>query len=197
VGKTWEETGRGVAKELGIKPKTIGFIEARGFLCHELLYLLGGWIEFISTPWWHILKRLCDLFGVFPVCRWYPPENATLEYVGYHCERETKVYRLINAKSDMVVFFIEYRPEPPFNSFGKFFPFKMPLLKEDMFLKPPFNDDKGFINRTLRHGLWFKQIYQPLWDDDTKRHTYDTVEKPMKKGAWEGFTQMNPGNNQF
>lgn len=190
MGQTWEEIGRGIAKELGIKPKTIGFIEARGFLCHELLYLLGGRIEFISTPWWHILKRLCDIFGVFPACRWYPPESSILEYVGYHREHETKVYRLTIAKSNIVVFFIEYQPELTFNSFGMFFPFEMPLLKEDKFLNPPFNDDGRFINRTLRHGLWFKQIFQPLWDDNTRRQNYETVFKPMKKGAWEGFTQM-------
>jgi hypothetical protein len=46
----WEYIGRGYAKEIGINPTSIEYIEARGFLCHELLYLLGGWIEFIFTP---------------------------------------------------------------------------------------------------------------------------------------------------
>ena len=91
----WEYIGRGVAKEIGIDPTSIEYIEAKGFLCHELLYLLGGRIEFVFTPWWRLFRRLGDiLFGVFPVCRWHPPEDSILEWVGHDGQLETKVYRL-------------------------------------------------------------------------------------------------------
>lgn len=48
--KSLEEIGQGAAKEIGIKPTSIDYIEAKGFLCHELLCLLGGRIEFFLTP---------------------------------------------------------------------------------------------------------------------------------------------------
>ncbi|MAE11340.1 MAG: hypothetical protein CL876_05440 [Dehalococcoidales bacterium] len=42
---------RRLAAEIKIEPKKVPFIEARGFLCHELMYLLGGNIEFVETAW--------------------------------------------------------------------------------------------------------------------------------------------------
>lgn len=190
MDETWEEISRGAAKEIGIDPTRIEYIEARGFLCHELLYLLGGRIEFIFTPWWRLFSRLGDiLFGVFPVCRWYPPEDSILEWVGYHSQCETKVYRLTITQDDRVVFFVEYQPEAPVTLSGMFFPYNVPKLQQDRFLRPPFEKNKELISKNLRdsinrHERWF----EPLATKEEIRACFHSNE--VDKGLWEGFTQI-------
>ena len=188
--ETWEEIGRGVAKEIGIDPKSIEYIEARGFLCHELLYLLGGRIEFVFTPWWRLFSRLGDiLFGVFPVCRWYPPEDSILEWVGYHSQRETKVYRLTITQDDQVVFTVEYRPEPPANLSGMFFPYNVPQLKKSEFLRPPFERNEELISKNLRDSInRHEQCFEPLATKEEIQTCSHSNE--LKKGLWEGFIQI-------
>ena len=141
-----KEIGRSVAEEIKIKPKSMEYIEARGFLCYELRCLLEGRIEFVLIPWWNVLKRIGDfIWGVFPICRWFPPEHSTLELVGYHSQFETKVFRFSNKNNESVIFFIEYTPESPGGFSGFFFPFNLPKLKEDNFIRPPFDSDKKLI----------------------------------------------------
>jgi hypothetical protein len=184
--ETWEEIGRGVAKEIGIAPKKIEYIEARGFLCHELLYLLDGRIDFIFTPWWRLFRRLGDsIFGVFPVCQWYPPEGTILECVGRHSQCETEVYRLTITQDDKVVFFVEYQPESEM-----FFPCNnVPWLVQDRFLRPPFEKNKEIISKNLRDSInRHQQVFKPIVTKEVIRACSHSDE--IDKGLWEGFTQI-------
>ena len=186
----WEYIGRGYAKEIGINPTSIEYIEARGFLCHELLYLLGGWIEFIFTPWWRLFRRLGDiLFGVFPVCRWYPPDDSILEQVGYHSQCELKVYRLTITQDDQIVFTVEYQPEPPANLSGMLFPYNVPCLVKDSFLRPPFEKNQELISKNLRYSISRReQCFEPLATEEQIRASSHRDE--IEKGLWEGFIQI-------
>jgi hypothetical protein len=174
--------GKTIAKEIGVKPKIIEFIEGRGFLCHELIYLLGGRIEFVLLPWWDIIRHICNsICGVFPLCRWYPPEGSMLEYVGYCSTFETKFYRYESPSTETVVFAIEYDP-----GYDTFFPFKGPRLKEDMFLRPPFENDKKLISDTLRRISIPLPTYTPLVSQETFTDLYKhTIER--NRGIWEGL----------
>lgn len=186
----WEYIGRGVAKEIGIDPTSIEYIEVKGFLCHELLYLLGGRIEFIFTPWWRLFRRLGDsLFGVFPVCRWYPPEGTILEWVGCHSQCETKVYRLTITQDDRAVFFVEYQPEAPIGFRETLFPYNVPRLVQDRFLRPPFEKNKEIISRNLRDSInRHQQVFEPIATKEEIRACSHSDE--IDKGLWEGFTQI-------
>ena len=184
----WEYIGRGVAKEIGIEPKRIEHIEARGFLCHELLYLFDGRVEFIFTPWWRLLKRLGDIFfGIFPISRWYPPEGSVLEWVGYHPKLETKVYRVFITQDDKAVFCIEYEPEGAIS--GLEFPYNLPRLRQDMFLYPPFEKYQKLISKILRYSIKCReQIYEPIATEEQIRASSHRDE--VEKGLWEGFIQI-------
>ena len=190
--QTWEEIGRGYAKEIGINPTSIEYIEARGFLCHELLYLLGGQIEFIFTPWWRLFRRLGDiLFGVFPACRWYPPEDSILEQVGYRRQSEKKVYRLIITQDDQIVFTVEYQPEPPVGKFGMVFPYNVPCLRQNMFLRPPFEKNHQLISKNLRDSInRHERCFEPLATKEGLRTSSQKIDE-MDKGFWEVFTQIS------
>lgn len=186
----WEYIGRGVAKEIGIDPTSIEYIEAKGFLCHELLYLLGGWIEFVFTPWWRLFRRLGDiLFGVFPVCRWHPPEDSILEWVGHDGQLETKVYRLTISQDDQIVFTVEYQPEPPADMSGMVFPYNVPCLRQDMFLRPPFEKNQKLISKNLRYSVHRLSVrFEPLATEEEIRKASHRDE--IDKGLWEGFLQI-------
>ena len=186
----WEYIGRGVAKEIGIDPTSIEYIEAKGFLCHELLYLLGGWIEFIFTPWWRLFRRLGDsLFKTFPICRWYPPEGTILEWVGYHSQCKTKVYRLTITQDDRAVFFIEYEPEAPIGYPETEFSYNVPCLVQDRFLRPPFEKNMELISKNLRYSISRReQCFEPIATKEEIRASSHSDE--IDKGLWEGFTQI-------
>lgn len=188
MADNWEYIGRGVAKEIGINPTNIEYIEAKGFLCHELLYLLGGRIEFIFTSWWRLFRRLGDsLFKTFPICRWYPPENSILEWVGYHSQFETKVYRLTITQDDRAVFFIEYEPEA--HGSGTEFHYNVPRLRQDMFLRPPFEKNQELISMNLRYSISCReQIYEPIATKEQIR--VSSHQDEIEKGLWEGFIQI-------
>jgi hypothetical protein len=193
LDKPREELGRGIAKEIGITPKLIEYIEARGFLCHELLYLLDGQIEFIFTPWWQLFRRLGNsLFGAFPVCRWYPPEGTILEWVGCHSHCETKVYRLTITQNDKVVFFVEYQPD---NDSGMFFPCNVPWLVQEMFLRPPFEKNREIISKKLRDSInRHQQVFEPIMTKEESRAGLHLDE--IDKGLWDGFTQIASKDEQ-
>lgn len=184
-----EYIGRGVAKEIGIDPTSIEYIEAKGFLCHELLYLLGGRIEFIFTPWWRLFRRFGDsLFKTFPICRWHPPEDSILEWVGYHSQLETKVYRLTITQDDQAVFCIEYEPEASIGS-EKEFPYNVPRLRKDMFLRPPFEKNQELISKNLRYSISRReQRFEPIATEEQIRASSHRDE--IDKGLWEGFIQI-------
>lgn len=192
----WEYIGRGVAKEIGIAPTNIEYIEAKGFLCHELLYLLGGRIEFIFTPWWRLFRRLGDrLFKTFPICRWHPTEDSILEWIGYHSQYKTKVYRLTIAQDDRAVFFIEYEPEAPIGYPETEFPYNVPCLVQDRFLRPPFEKNQELISKNLRYSINRReQCFEPLATEEQIRASSHRDE--IEKGLWEGFIQITAENQK-
>ncbi|MBA7619570.1 hypothetical protein ES703_26909 [subsurface metagenome] len=185
----WEYIGRGAAKEIGIDPTSIEYIEAKGFLCHELLYLLGGRIEFIFTPWWRLFRRFGDsLFKTFPICQWHPPEDSILEWVGYHSQHKTKVYRLTITQDDRAVFFIEYEPEASIGSETEF-PYNVPCLVHDRFLRPPFEKYMELISKNLRYSISRReQIYEQIATKEEIRASSHGDE--IDKGLWERFIQI-------
>lgn len=184
------EIGKGAAKQIGIPPQAIDYIEARGFLCHELLYLLRGRIDFVFTPSWRFFRRLADrFFGVYPLCRWYPPEGTILELVGYYAEHKTKVYRLVITESDKVVFFVENQPEAPIG-FREFeFPYNVPTLVQNRFLRPPFKNNIKMISNNLRDSVnRHEHCYEPIATEEEINSWLHIDE--TNKGLWDGFTQL-------
>jgi len=188
--ENWEKIGEGAASQIKITPKQISHIDARGPLCHELLFLLGGSIEFIKTPWKEfVLKFLEFLFPISPICRWLPPDNSVLEWVGYHGQSETKVYRLTAKEDPLAVFFVEYKPEPPVAG-GYIHPlFKVPQLDISHFLRPPFDEsnDNSKIEQLLHSGLVEKFSPIPMTEEARKivRETY----METCRGYWHEFTK--------
>lgn len=190
TSKTWEETGKYAAAEIKITPKKLEYIEARGFLCHELLYLLGGHIEFVETPWRQcVLKILEFIFPISPICRWYPPEDSILEWVGYHSQCETKAYRLTPREGSITVVFVEYKPEPPAGG-GYVRPFfNVPQLDISKFLRPPFEEsnDNIKIEQLLRAGL--VEIFEPLPLTSGARNRIREIHRETCKGLWEELSK--------
>lgn len=144
----WYEIGvaGGIEIKAGAHPRPVDFIEDRGFLCHELLYLLGGVIEYRKVPWRQILRRLWhSVFGGVPICRWYPPDGL-LEKIGFAVYDITNVaYRFSAQGKDTVVFLVrdrEYDQDLHYR----------PRLNEHYFLCPPF-DHEQYISFVLRNGL--------------------------------------------
>ena len=186
----WEKIGEGAAAQMKITPKQIGHIDARGPLCHELLFLLGGTIEFVETPWKEfVLKILESVFPISPICRWLPPDDCVLECVGSLSQSDTEVYRLTPNEGLIVVFFVEYKPEPPVAG-GYIHPlFNVPQLDIRRFLRPPFDEsnDNLKIGQLLRSGLVQKFSPIPMTADARKglRETHwETC-----RGLWHGFTK--------
>jgi hypothetical protein len=98
----WEKIAEEEAALIKVQPTQIEFMEARGFLCHELYGLLGGWVQYRQTTWREFaLKVLETLAPMMPICRWYPPRDSKLELVAYHSENETRAYRLRPSRGAM------------------------------------------------------------------------------------------------
>lgn len=188
--ESWKKIGEGAAAEIKITPQQLKYIGARGFLCHELLYLLGGHIEFVETSRKKfILKILEFIFPIAPICRWYPPEDCELEWVGYQRQSETKVYRLTPNEGSIVVFFVEYKPEPP--AWGGYIRplFNVPKLDISRFLRPPFEEsnDNLKIEQLLRTGLVEK--FTPIPMTSEARNKVREIHLETCKGLWQGFSK--------
>jgi len=183
------ELGRRAAAEIKITPEQLMYLEARGFLCYELLFLLGGHIEFVRTSWKQfVLKFMEHIFPISPICRWYPPEDSILEWIGYQSQQETKVYRLSPTDPSKTVFFVNYKPEPPAAGGYIHSLFKVPQLDIHYFLQPPFeeNNDIIWIEQKLREGSVEK--YPPLnilTPDAHKRMA--EIMRETRRGSWEEF----------
>ena len=147
----------GLATEIGIAPRRLEYIQARGFLCHELLHLLGGSIKFVETPWGEFVLRIMEAISlpIPPICRWLPPQDCVLECVGSHSQSETRVYRLTPNEGAVVVFFVVYKPEAPIGGDYVRSAFNVPQLEMTKFLRPPFDASNGNrrIEERLRGGL--------------------------------------------
>lgn len=188
--ESWEKIGEGAAAEMKITPKQIKYIEARGFLCYELLYLLGGRIEFVETPWKKIILKILEfIFPIAPICRWYPPEYCELEWVGYQRQSETKVYRLTPNEGPIVIFFVEHKPEPP--AWGGYIRplFNLPKLDISKFLRPPFDEsnDNLKIEQLLRTGLVEK--FTPIPMTSEARHKVREIHLETCRGLWQRFSK--------
>ena len=191
TSKNWEEIGKSAAAEIKIKPKKLKHIEARGLLCHELLYLLGGQIEFVKTSWRQcVLKILEFIFPISPICRWYPSEDCVLEWIGYDSQCETKVYRLTPREGSITVFFVEYKPEPPAAG-GYVRPFfNVPQLHISNFLRPPFDEsnDNIKIEQLLRAGL--VEEFKPISMTSGAKNRIREIHRESCKGLWEGLSKQ-------
>jgi hypothetical protein len=182
------EIGRNAATEIRTTARQVPYIEARGLLCHELLYLLGGHIQFARTSWRQFLIKLLEpLFPLSPICRWYPPENYILEWIGSSGPCDTKVYRLITAGHPKAVFFVDYKPDRPLVRHIRPF-FNAPILDLGKFLRPPSENsiDSRDIERELRGGLEQRFTPLPLTPGATNR--VSEISRELHRGLWEGFS---------
>jgi len=186
-----EKDYEGLAAQIGTPPRQLEYIEARGFLCHELLHLLGGAIEFVGTPWRQWVLKIMEAFciPISPICRWLPPEGSVLECVGTHRQAETRVYRLTPDGGAVVVFFVEYRPEHPAGGTYVRSAFSVPQLDLWKFLRPPFDlsNSSMRIAGRLRGGL--TQGFSPLVGPDSARHV-EEMHLAMCRGIWKGFASL-------
>ena len=190
TSKNWKQIGKNAASEIKITPKKLKYIEARGFLCHELLYLLGGHIEFVETSWkQYVLKILELIFPISPICRWYPSEDCVLEWVGYHSQCETKAYRLTPREGLITVFFVEYKPEPP--AWGGYIRplFNVPQLDISRFLRPPFEEsnDNRIIEQLLHAGVVEK--FKPILITQGAENRIREIHIESCKGLWEELSK--------
>jgi hypothetical protein len=179
----WRDLGKGFAAEIKKPPRNIPFIEARGYLCHELTYLLGGCVTFCETPTMKFVMRALEYFiPIAPICRWLPPPNSTLEQIGHHAE--TSVYRFKPEVDATVVFFVNYKPEPP--AAGPYLPalFNVPQLDSFKFLRPPFGN-RDEIEHVFRGGMVGRFTPIPMTEGARESMAINQVE--MNRAMWEEF----------
>ena len=183
-----EAEGEKVADEVRIPPVRAEYIEARGFLCHELLYLLGGSVEFSrASRRERVLRALESLLPVMPVCRWHPPEGCTLELVGQNARYfGTKVYRLKRGRNPEAVFFVQYRPDR-----GGLIPSldKTPMLDLGFFLRPPFDHSNSNrkLEEKLRYGIYL-QLFPSMCTAEAEQCIADW-RLGLCRGMWKGLSE--------
>jgi hypothetical protein len=188
--ETWKERDRSGIAEIKITPKRIEYIEARGFLCHELLYLLGGHIEFVETLWRQCALKLLEyILPISPICRWFPLDDCILEWVGHYNQSETRAYRLTPREGSITVFFVEYKPSRP--TFGRYVrPFyNFPQLDISKFIRPPFEEssDEVEFEQLLRTGLVEK--FEPMPMTSEARNRITEIHREMCKVFWEELSK--------
>jgi hypothetical protein len=155
--KTWRDLGKSAALEIKTDPQQLVHIEARGFLAHQLIRLVGGQFDFVRTPWRQpILKFLEHFFPIMPICRWFPPQNSILEYIGHHRENDLRVYRIRQDNKPPIVFFVEFDPQKSLGNNRLPSLYKVPKLDMDKFLQPPFevNHEGPWQVQESNRGLW-------------------------------------------
>jgi len=189
--RSWEDIARGAAAQLKRPARNISYIEARGFLCYELMHLLGGCIEFVETPWKNVvLKALEFFFPIAPVCRWVPPRNSELAQVGCYHTQETVVYRLLPVDGPVVIFFVNYKPEPPIGGWYIRSLFNVPQLDLRYFLRPPFTKDNrdAQLDELLRSGMTEKfDLISPMTEAAADHLAEETA--GMNRAMWEEFSR--------
>jgi hypothetical protein len=184
--ENWEKIAEDAAKEIRVTPQPVSYVEARGYLCHELLCLLGGQIQFVETPWKNVLLKIFELvLPIAPVCRWYPPQDCELELVGYRSQSDLKVYRLTPKQGPITVFFVEYRPESPAAGHYIRTLFNTPRLDIRRFLRPPFDgeNDNLKIERLLRDGS--VERFAPVPMTTGARDRVEKVHLETCRGLWQ------------
>jgi hypothetical protein len=179
------DIGRSAAAEIKKRARNMSYIEARGYLCHELTYLLGGSVKFIETPVKNFFMKVFEYFlPIAPICRWIPPLNSTLEQIGYHRDAETTVYRFKSESDPTVIFFVNYKPKSP--AWGPYLHslFNVPQLDLYKFLRPPFGNSNE-IENVLRRGM--VGTFSPIPMTDGAREYLAATEVDMHKAMWEEF----------
>ncbi len=188
--RSWNDIARAAAAEIKMPAQSLAHIEARGFLCHEMMHLLGGCIEFVKTPRKNaILKSLEFFFPIAPICRWIPPVGSDLAQVGCHHVAETVVYRLTQADGQKVVFFVEYKPEVPAG--GRYIRslFNVPQLDLRKFLRPPFTKENqdAHLQQILRNGMTEKFDFVRL-TEGAKSHL-EGINAGLGKAMWDELSR--------
>ena len=181
-----EEMGEAVAALVRVPPRRVKYIKARGILCHELLSLLGGSIEFRrATSRQRVIWALESVFRIMPVDRWYAPQDCTLELVGQHSEYETRAYRLRRDRNPQAVFFVLYKPSerdghnPAFSN--------TPMLDYDRFLRPPFDhsNDSSALLQLLRRRTYV-HVLPSLLSPEAEQFATD-CRLAICRGLWKGL----------
>jgi hypothetical protein len=179
------DIGRSAAAEIKKPARNMSYIEARGYLCHELTYLLGGFVTFTETPMKNFFMKAFEYFlPIAPICRWIPPLNSTLEQIGYHKDEETTVYRFKSESDPTVIFFVNYKPEPP--AAGPYLPalFNVPHLDSFRFLRPPFGN-RDEIEHVFRDGMVGR--FTPIPMTEGAREFMAITQVEMDRAMWEEF----------
>lgn len=184
---TWEDIGKGAAAQIKKTARKVPHIEARGYLCHELTYLLGGCVSFTETPMSKLITKAMEYFlPISPICRWMPPSNSTLEKVGYVGTGETTVYRYKPESGDAVVFFVNFKPEPP--AWGPYLRplFNMPQLDLYQFLRPPFAEaDRHEMDHVFRRGMVGR--FAPIPMTEGAKESMEITGVEIRRAMWEEF----------
>jgi hypothetical protein len=182
---SWAGIGRSAAAEIKKPARNMSYIEARGYLCYELTYLLGGSVTFTETPMKNFVMKALEYFlPIAPICRWIPPLNSTLEQIGYHGTGEATVYRFQPEDEATVVFFVNYEPEPPAS--GPYLPslFNVPQLDSFKFLRPPFGN-RDEIEHVFRRGMVGR--FTPIPMTEGARESMAITQVEMDGAMWEEF----------
>ncbi len=185
--RTWEDIGKGAAAQIKKTVRKVPHIEARGYLCHELTYLLGGCVAFTETPMSKFITKAMEYFlPISPICRWMPPPKSTLEKVGYVGTGETTVYRYKPESGDAVVFFVNFKPERP--AWGPYLRplFNMPQLDLYQFLRPPFTEaDRDEMDHVFRRGMVGR--FTPIPMTEGAKESMEITGVEMRRAMWEEF----------
>lgn len=180
---TARQVGWDAARSVREAPKRVRYVEAQGFLCHELLVLLGGRVEYVLPRRTTLRQWLAArLAPTFPSCRWHPPDGAVLEEVAQP-DADTTVYRCKSDTDGPVVFFVQYQPEPPAGQPGDRFPYNVPRLDMDHFLRAPFTGrSQQLAMARLRGGCHLGPVFEPIPMSDDARDYADAIHRETCRG---------------
>ena len=170
LAKHFEEDGEWLAARMKVVPKQVTYIEARGAVCQELRFLLGGYTVYVETHWREFMLKILEyIFPVSPICRWYPPGDSRLELVGAEREYAARAYRFKPSKGPPTVFFVEYNHAKTEDGV-RFHPHcKVPRLDMKRFLCTPEDRKSEEVLRGIMDGaeLFFQErhwaIGKGLW----------------------------------
>jgi hypothetical protein len=186
--KSSEETAYKAGVRGRVKPQPVEYIEARGFLCHELQLLLSGRVEYRMTSWRQFRLKVFEfIVPIMPICRWYPPEDCRLEMVAYGGTPGAKAYRLRPRDGQPTAFFVDYLPEPPILGHIRAL-YMVPRLDLDFFMRPPLvsGSDKASTIMLQRTGDF--QRLTPLVAGEALEYLND-VGTAMRRGMWKALCE--------
>jgi hypothetical protein len=108
-----------------------------------------------------------------------------LKEVGYW-PHGGRVFRFKPEVGSSVVFFVNYKPEPPAAGFYIRSLFNTPQLNLDYFLRPPFSGrDIREIDYTFRQGMFQRLSPIPMTND--AMNSMDMRSAEINKAIWQEF----------